>query len=225
LRTWLCLVRWIYYPVDASSPKRFRIFSFTQPHQITKPHSFNNDQTFLIVFAQSLVLFARVQASFRIPNHKSSSRYRLDFNISILFACTYIQTQGSANSPKATLSLPPSTTQRPIFSYRQISFYFLCLFTPKKVCDAHPSRSARPNPVPNFNINFLLVFIPTTIAFTMAIGRGGYNTPAAPMLQKGRGGYNRQGRGGYNRAATTIAQGRGGYNRQQQTAQGRGGYN
>jgi hypothetical protein len=71
-----------------------------------------------------------------------------------------------------------------------------------------------------FDINFLFLLVPTTIAFTMAIGRGGYNTPAAP--QKGRGGYNRQGRGGYNR--TAIAQGRGGYNRQQ-PLQGRGGYN
>jgi len=56
----------------------------------------------------------------------------------------------------------------------------------------------------------------------MAIGRGGYNTPAGAVPQKGRGGYNKQGRGGYNKM--TMIQGRGGYNRQQ-AAQGRGGYN
>lgn len=66
------------------------------------------------------------------------------------------------------------------------------------------------------NIHSLLLLVPTLL--TMAIGRGGYNSPAGPIPQEKRGLYNKQGRGGYNRIVT--AQGRGGYNRQ-----GRGGYN
>lgn len=72
------------------------------------------------------------------------------------------------------------------------------------------------------NIHSLISYFQSL--FEMAIGRGGYNTPAGTVPQKGRGGYNKQGRGGYNR--TPVVQGRGGYNRQAATAiQGRGGYN
>ncbi|RVX67527.1 hypothetical protein B0A52_08880 [Exophiala mesophila] len=82
-----------------------------------------------------------------------------------------------------------------------------------------------PSDQPNATAIILSIALYFQSIIEMAMGRGGYNTPAGSAPQKGRGGYNKQGRGGYNR--TPIVQGRGGYNRQQQqqAALGRGGYN